>query len=65
MSGIFWRLSQRDLVWAAEDAWDEIEQLRTDLAEAVDACRYALADSPRWRECAETVVADYEQSSKP
>ena len=44
---------------------NELRRLRVDHVEAVDACRYALADSPRWRECAETVVADYEQRSKP
>ena len=37
----------------------EIERLRASLTEAVDACRYALADSPRWRETAATVVADH------
>lgn len=51
---------------AALDAADEIirlrievDRLRIDLEEAYDACRYALANSPRWRENAETVVATW------
>lgn len=42
------------------EAADEIERLRTELSEAYDACRYALADSPRWQALAETVVATWE-----
>lgn len=42
------------------EAADEIERLRADYAEAYDACRYALANSPRWRENAATVVATWE-----
>ena len=38
----------------------EIEQLRGDLLEAYDACRYALAQSPRWQENCATVIATWE-----
>lgn len=43
-----------------DEAADEIVRLRADLQEAYDACRYALADSPRWRENAATVVKTWE-----
>ena len=43
-----------------DNAYGEIERLRTELAEAYDACRYALADSPRWQENCATVVASWE-----
>jgi hypothetical protein len=42
----------------------EIERLREELAEAYDACRYALADSPRWQELAATVVHTYEEADR-
>jgi len=42
------------------DAADEIERLRAELEEAYDACRYALADSPRWQENCATVIATWE-----
>ena len=45
-------------------AADEIERLRADLAEAYDACRYALANSPRWRENAATVVATWQKTKE-
>ena len=45
---------------AVLSAANEIERLRANLEEAYDACRYALADSPRWRENAATVVAEWE-----
>lgn len=44
---------------------DEVEQLRIDLKEAYDACRYALADSPRWRENVETVIATWNDYYDP
>ena len=46
------------------EAADEIERLRADLSEAYDACRYALADSPRWQALAETVVHAYEEARR-
>lgn len=42
----------------------EIERLRAELADAYDACRYALADSPRWQALAETVVHTYEENRR-
>ena len=42
------------------EAASEIRRLRVELAEAYDACRYALADSPRWQENCATVVATWE-----
>lgn len=42
------------------EAAAEIEWLRAELEEAYDACRYALADSPRWQENCATVVASME-----
>ena len=39
---------------------DQIERLRADLQEAYDACRYALASSPRWQENCATVIATWE-----
>ena len=42
------------------EAADEIERLRADLEEAYDACRYALANSPRWQENCATVIATWE-----
>lgn len=52
--------------WAEEIAIalekvEENKNLRADLEEAYDACRYALANSPRWKETAATVVATWEQ----
>jgi hypothetical protein len=44
----------------AEAAYHEIERLRAELEEAYDACRYALADSPRWQENCATVIATWE-----
>ena len=38
----------------------EIERLGADLEEAYDACRYALACSPRWQENCATVIATWE-----
>ena len=49
-----------DLQVLAELAADEIERLHAELADAYDACRYALADSPRWQALAETVVHTWE-----
>ena len=41
-------------------AADRLAELEADLAEAVDAIRYALAGSPRWQECAHSVIAAWE-----
>jgi hypothetical protein len=38
----------------------EIERLRAEVEEAYDACRYALAQSPRWQENCSTVIATWE-----
>ena len=60
----------RHVSWLAEEgsevtdlaatAADEIERLRAELEEAYDACRYALAQSPRWQENCANVIATWE-----
>ena len=46
------------------EAAAEIERLRAELEEAYDACRYALAQSPRWQENCATVVATWEATRR-
>lgn len=48
----------------SHEAADKIERLRAELEEAYDACRYALADSPRWQENCATVVATWEATRR-
>lgn len=38
----------------------QINLLEEELSDAYDACRYALANSPRWEALAETVVHTWE-----